>query len=325
MILVTGGAGFIGSVLIRELNNAGRDDVSVVDRLRDTTKWLNLRDAKFNEYVHADTFFTPGMELLHNKIDFIFHIGACSSTTERDVDFLMNNNVNYSKSLWAMALENNIPLVYASSAATYGDGELGYDDDHQKIPKLKPLNPYGWSKQLFDQWVLKRPKSPPRWYGLKYFNVFGPNEYHKNDMRSLVHKGYEQIRETSKIRLFKSHKKGFKDGEQLRDFIYVKDVCKAMLRMMDKNCTAESGIYNIGTGQERSFKDLALATFEAMKIEDSIEYFDMPDSIRNQYQYFTKANMEKFHKNFSDFQFTTLEESVADYVKNYLMNKSRYY
>jgi ADP-L-glycero-D-manno-heptose 6-epimerase len=325
MILVTGGAGFIGSVLIRELNKIGRDDLVIVDRLRDTDKWLNLRNTKFNEYIHADDFFQPGMELLHNKIDFIFHIGACSSTTERDVDFLMNNNVYYSKSLWALAVENNIPLVYASSAATYGDGELGYDDDHDKIPNFLPLNPYGWSKQLFDQWVLKRPKSPPRWYGLKYFNVFGPNEYHKEEMRSLVHKGFEQIKETSQIRLFKSHKEGFNDGEQLRDFIYVKDVCRAMLAMMDKKCKAQSGVYNLGTGQERSFKDLAIATFKAMNVPTSIEYFDMPESIRNQYQYFTKANMNKFHENFPNFEFTSLEDSVDDYVKNYLLTENPYY
>jgi ADP-L-glycero-D-manno-heptose 6-epimerase len=325
MILVTGGAGFIGSVLIHELNNNGYHDLIVVDRLKDTEKWLNLRDTKFNEYIHADDFFQPGMEPLHNKIDFIFHIGACSSTTERDMDFLMSNNVNYSKSLWAMALENNIPLVYASSAATYGDGELGYDDNHDQVPALKPLNPYGWSKQLFDQWVLKRPKSPPRWYGLKYFNVFGPNEYHKEDMRSLVHKGFEQIKATSKIRLFKSHKDGFENGEQLRDFIYVKDVCKAMLLMMDQTCTAESGIYNMGTGQERSFKDLAKATFAAMELKQNIEYFDMPETIRAQYQYFTKANMEKFHKNFPGLHFSSLEESVEDYVQNYLMKDNSYY
>jgi ADP-L-glycero-D-manno-heptose 6-epimerase len=325
MILITGGAGFIGSVLIRELNNMGREDLIIVDRLRDTYKWLNLRDTKFNEYIHADDFFLPGMEILHNKIDFIFHIGACSATTERDMDFLMNNNVNYSKSLWALALENNIPLVYASSAATYGDGDLGYNDDHEEIPNLKPLNPYGWSKQLFDQWALKRPKTPIKWYGLKYFNVFGPNEYHKEDMRSLVHKGFEQINATAKMRLFKSHKEGFEDGVQLRDFIYVKDVCRAMLRMMNKNCHAENGIYNLGTGQERSFKDLAVATFKAMGVEENIEYFDMPESIRNQYQYFTKANMDKFHKNFPDFKFETLEESVTDYVQNYLMTDNPYY
>ncbi|MCO4794392.1 MAG: ADP-glyceromanno-heptose 6-epimerase [Bacteriovoracaceae bacterium] len=321
MILITGAAGFIGSVLARELNKLDREDLILVDRIGSDDKWKNLRNIKFDEFINADDLFQMGMDDLMGMVDFIFHIGACSSTTERDVDFLMDNNVNYSKNLWALASEKQIPIVYASSAATYGDGELGYDDDHDSLDNLKPLNPYGWSKQVFDQWVLKRSKTPPRWFGLKYFNVYGPNEYHKDDMRSLVHKGFEQINETKKVKLFKSHRDGFKDGEQLRDFIYVKDVCRAMIDMMLDEGKAESGIYNIGTGTARSFKDLAISTFKAMGEDENIEYFDMPEGIRNQYQYFTQANMTKFKKNFPEFKFTSLEDGVSDYVKNHLMTK----
>jgi len=325
MILLTGAAGFIGSILARELNKLDRNDLILVDRLGSDEKWKNLRNVKFDEFIHADDLLQSGMEELLDMVDFIFHIGACSSTTERDVDFLMDNNVNYSKSLWALATEKKIPFIYASSAATYGDGNLGYSDDHSKVDELKPLNAYGWSKQVFDQWVLKRSQTPPKWFGLKYFNVFGPNEYHKDDMRSLVHKGFGQINETGKVKLFKSHKEGFKDGEQLRDFIYVKDVCRAMIEMCLDEGKAENGIYNLGTGTARSFRDLAIATFKAMGKNENIEYFDMPESIRGQYQYYTQAEMEKFKKNFPNFKFSSLEESVTDYVQNYLMKDDPFY
>lgn len=325
MILVTGAAGFIGSVLARELNKLDRNDLILVDRLGSDEKWKNLRNVKFDEFIHADDLLQSGMEELLDMVDFIFHIGACSSTTERDVDFLMDNNVNYSKSLWALATEKKIPFIYASSAATYGDGNLGYSDEHAKVDELKPLNAYGWSKQVFDQWVLKRSQTPPKWFGLKYFNVFGPNEYHKDDMRSLVHKGFGQINDTGKVKLFKSHKEGFKDGEQLRDFIYVKDVCRAMIEMCLDEGRAENGIYNLGTGTARSFKDLAIATFKAMGKDENIEYFDMPESIRGQYQYYTQAEMEKFKKNFPNFKFSSLEEGVTDYVQNYLMKEDPFY
>ncbi len=325
MILVTGAAGFIGSVLARELNKLDRTDLILVDRLGSDDKWKNLRNVQFDEFIHADDLFQPGMEDLIDMVDFIFHIGACSSTTERDVDFLMDNNINYSKSLWALAVQKQIPMIYASSAATYGDGNLGYSDDHEKTDELKPLNAYGWSKQVFDQWVLKRTKTPPKWFGLKFFNVYGPNEYHKDDMRSLVHKGFGQINETSKVKLFKSHKEGFKDGEQLRDFIYVKDVCRAMIEMCLDEGKAENGIYNLGTGTARSFKDLAIATFKAMGKEECIEYFDMPEAIRGQYQYYTQAEMNKFQKNFPNFKFSSLEEGVTDYVQNHLMKEDPFY
>ncbi|TNE96411.1 MAG: ADP-glyceromanno-heptose 6-epimerase [Deltaproteobacteria bacterium] len=325
MILVTGAAGFIGSVLARELNKLDRTDLILVDRLGTDEKWKNLRNVQFDEFIHADDLFQSGMEELLDMVDFIFHIGACSSTTERNVDFLMDNNVNYSKSLWALAVQKKIPMIYASSAATYGDGNLGYSDEHNKTDELMPLNAYGWSKQVFDQWVLKRSQTPPKWFGLKFFNVYGPNEYHKDDMRSLVHKGFGQINETGKVKLFKSHKEGFKDGEQLRDFIYVKDVCRAMIEMCLDEGKAENGIYNLGTGQARSFKDLAIATFKAMGKEEKIEYFDMPEAIRGQYQYYTQADMSKFQKNFPKFKFSSLEEGVTDYVQNHLMKDDPFY
>ncbi|MDD0853507.1 ADP-glyceromanno-heptose 6-epimerase [Halobacteriovorax sp. GB3] len=319
MILVTGGAGFIGSLLIKELNDSGRQDIVVVDRLREGQKWLNLRDVKFDEFIHADELFDGSNDEVLQDVTAIFHMGACSATTERDVDYLMRNNVLYSQNLFHLALQKNIPFIYASSAATYGAGEQGYNDDLEKIKDLKPLNPYGWSKQLFDEWVLRQKEKPTHWFGVKFFNVYGPNEAHKDNMRSLVHKAYGQILETGKVKLFKSHKEGFKDGEQLRDFVYGRDVARALVKMMDKKLCSSSGIYNMGTGRARSFLDLMKATFKAMGKEENIEFIDMPMSIRNQYQYFTEANMEKFSKLLPDFKWSSVEDGVEDYVKNYLM------
>ncbi|WP_127717356.1 ADP-glyceromanno-heptose 6-epimerase [Halobacteriovorax sp. HLS] len=324
MILVTGAAGFIGSVLVKELNLLGREDIIIVDRLRDTTKWKNLAGLKYAEYVHADELLSL-IDGFEEEISFIFHIGACSSTTQMDMDYLMRNNVEYSRFLFEVAATNNIPFVYASSAATYGDGELGYSDDHQKIKDYRPLNPYGYSKQLFDEWVLKQTQFPSHWFGLKYFNVYGPNEYHKEDMRSLVHKAHGQIKETGKVKLFKSHKEGYEDGKQLRDFIYVKDIARAMLEMMNPSSANFSGIYNLGTGKARSFLDFMKATFKAMDKPENIEFIDMPLSIRDQYQYYTQADMTKFKEFLPNFKFTTLEDGVEDYVKNYLDAQNSYY
>jgi ADP-L-glycero-D-manno-heptose 6-epimerase len=324
MILVTGGAGFIGSVLVKELNQLGREDIIIVDRLRETSKWKNLMGLKYQDYVHADELFSV-IDIFSADLSFIFHIGACSATTQMDMDYLMKNNVEYSKSLFELATSLNIPFVYASSAATYGDGELGYSDDHQKIRGLRPLNPYGYSKQLFDEWVLKQDSYPKQWFGLKYFNVYGPNEYHKEDMRSLVHKAHGQILESGQVKLFKSHKEGYEDGKQLRDFIYVKDIARAMIEMMNPSSANFSGIYNLGTGKARSFLDLMKATFKAMGKEESIEFIDMPMSIRNQYQYYTQAEMGKFKEFLPNFKFTDLEDGVEDYVKNYLETENIYY
>lgn len=322
MILVTGAAGFIGSVLVKRLNELGREDIVVVDRLGSGESWKNLRGLKFIEFIHADELLNP--EVLDQlEFDSIYHMGACSSTTEMNMDYLMFNNVEYSKALFSYAAEKNTNICYASSAATYGDGENGYDDEHQGIDKLKPLNPYGYSKQLVDEWALKSDITPPKWYGVKFFNVFGPNEYDKGDMSSLVYKGFNQINEGSQVKLFKSHKEGFKDGEQLRDFVYVKDVVDAMIELMNSKHNGANGIYNLGTGKARSFKDLISATFKAMNKDVNIEYIDMPMKLRNQYQYYTQAEMHKLKSALPDFKFRELEEAVTDYVQNHLMQEEQ--
>lgn len=320
MILITGGAGFIGSVLAATLNQHGRDDLIIVDQLDSTSKWLNLRGLRFHEYRESADLFSNTHNIL-DQVDFIFHLGACSSTTEMNMAYLMQNNVDFSKQLFLHAVNRNIPIVYASSAATYGAGEQGYSDDQATMSLLRPLNPYGYSKQLFDQWVMKQERKPSHWFGLKFFNVFGPQEYHKGEMRSLVHKAYEQILETGCVKLFKSHRPDFKDGQQLRDFVYVKDVVRLMLEMMNPSAQHFSGLYNCGTGQARSFYDLVAATFKAMDREVQVEFIDMPPSIRDQYQYFTQARMEKLAKFLPTFTFTPLEEAVEDYVQKHLMEK----
>lgn len=319
MIIVTGGAGFIGSALIYELNKIGRKDILVVDDLESTDKWKNLKGLKFDEIVGIEDFLMTEFFEEPEGIDAVFHMGACSATTEKDVDYLLSNNVEYSKRIYIQCAMFDIPLFYASSAATYGSGEYGYNDNEAEIPKLRPLNPYGYSKQLFDEWVLKAPKAPSTFAGLKFFNVFGPNEYHKESMTSVVFKAFEQIKEKGSVKLFKSHKDEFLDGEQKRDFIYVKDVAKAMLELWkvseDKNV---QGIFNLGTGQARTFKDLVAATFKALSLETNIEFIDMPSSLRNQYQYFTEANMTKFEKLLPSFKFHSLEDGVKDYINNHL-------
>lgn len=325
MILITGGAGFIGSVLAKTLNHLGHNNLVIVDKLETSTKWKNLRGIKYSEYIHADELFNGDYDDTIADTDLIFHMGACSSTTEVDMDFLMKNNVAYTQALFRFAATKNIPFIYASSAATYGDGELGYSDSHDKIEKYIPLNPYGYSKQLVDEWILKEEKKPDHWFGLKFFNVYGPNEYHKEDMRSLVHKAYGQIKSTGSVKLFKSHRSDFLDGQQLRDFIYVKDAVRVMIELADPEKCGSSGIYNLGTGKARSFLDLIEATFKAMSVPSKIEFIDMPEAIRDQYQYYTQAEMNKLQAVIPDFQFTALEEGVRDYVQNYLMKSNTYY
>ncbi|MBP9680822.1 MAG: ADP-glyceromanno-heptose 6-epimerase [Bacteriovorax sp.] len=322
MILVTGGAGFIGSVLAKQLNVLGHTDLVIVDKLEDSLKWKNLRGIKYIDYIHADELFGGEYDDLIAETDLIFHMGASSSTTEKNMDFLMKNNVAYTQALFRFAAAKNIPLIYASSAATYGDGEFGYCDDHEKVAELMPLNPYGYSKQLVDEWVLKEETKPDHWFGLKFFNVFGPNEYHKEEMRSLVHKSFEQIKKTGSVKLFKSYKPEYLDGEQLRDFIYVMDVVRIMIELADPDKAAASGIYNVGTGKARSFLDLTKATFKAMEIPSHIEFIEMPEELRGQYQYFTQADTTKLLKTLPGFKFSSLEDSIQDYVRNYLMKNN---
>jgi ADP-L-glycero-D-manno-heptose 6-epimerase len=316
MIVVTGGAGFIGSALIAALNKRGIDDILVVDRLQSDQRWKNLVNLRFADYLDKDEFLEMvAGDVINFSTDAVFHLGACSSTTETDVTFLMENNFEYTKQLAQWTTEEGIRFIYASSAATYGDGENGFVDDESKLETLKPLNPYGYSKQLFDLWA-KRSGLLDKIVGLKYFNVFGPNEYHKADMRSFVLKAFEQINATGKVRLFKSHKPNYKDGEQKRDFLYVKDAVDMTLFFYDNPDTF--GIYNLGAGVSRSWNDLAKAVFAAMGKKQNIEYIDMPDSVRNQYQYFTEADITKLRNIGYDKQITSLEESVMDYVTQYL-------
>jgi ADP-L-glycero-D-manno-heptose 6-epimerase len=324
MKLVTGGAGFIGSVLVKELNIQGHNDIWIVDRLEKDEKWRNLQGLSYVDYIHADELFSLPDDFWETVTE-IYHMGAISATTDKDVDKLWENNVRYSQELIGIATQRAIPIAFASSAATYGAGESGYDDDHQEVGKLRPMNPYGFSKQYVDKWILSIEDKPEYWFSLKFFNVFGPNEYHKGDMRSLVHKGFDQINENGSVKLFKSHKEGFSDGGQLRDFVYVKDVVQAMTMLMKHKVPGSSGIYNMGTGQARSFDDLIKATFKAMGKEEKIEYIPMPENLRAQYQYFTEAKMNKFHSVFPEFQFTGLESAVEDYVKEHLLKEDPFY
>lgn len=316
MIVVTGGAGFIGQDIIRELNERGIDHILVVDRLEDSTKWKNLRIRKYYDYIQADAFIS-NLDLISEDYDIkaIYHMGACSSTTEMDMDYLYENNVKYSQVLWDFCRELNIPFLYASSAATYGDGQLGYSDD--SIEGLMPLNPYGFSKHLFDQWVLKQERSPLFWFGLKFFNVYGYGEFHKESMRSVALQAFEQITQKGYVKLFKSHREGYADGEQMRDFVYVKDLSRAMVKMhLDRDdYPLLSGIYNMGTGEARSFKALVEGCFKAMKKEVNIQYIDMPEHLRGQYQYYTKAQMSRFQKAFGEQFFTNFDESLEEYFE----------
>ena len=304
MILITGGSGFIGSALARELNARGESNIIIADR----KKYDNLKHVQFAQYREADDLLASPPP----QLDMIFHLGACSSTLEKNIDWLTRNNLNYSQKIFELAIQLNCPLLYASSAATYGSGELGYSDRHQTIPSLKPLNPYGQSKQDFDQWVLRQKNFPPVWMGLKFFNVYGPNEYHKGEMRSMVHKAHGQILQKGSLKLFKSYRSEYGHGEQMRDFIYVKDVVRAMLEL--SKIRNQNGIYNIGTGTARSFKDLAAATFKALGVPVNIEYIDMPPEMREQYQYFTEAEMGKFFSILPNFSFSSLEEGIEDYA-----------
>ena len=318
MIIVTGGAGFIGSALVWGLNKRGETEIVVVDE-KGKEKHANLKKLKYEEFVDKESF-------LKNLGDYsaataFLHMGACASTTEKNLDFLRKNNTEYTRKLCEFCLDNGIRFVYASSAATYGAGEKGYSDDHARLKSLRPLNPYGWSKHFFDLWALQS-GALDKVAGLKYFNVYGPNEYHKKDMKSMVCKAFEQVKKTGNIGLFKSYKKEYADGEQKRDFLYVKDAVDMTLFFLDNQ--DKNGIYNVGAGKARAWNDLANAVFKAMKKPVKIQYIDMPAAIRNQYQYFTEADLKKLRAAGYGKPTTSLEAGVADYVKNYLLAKNAY-
>jgi ADP-L-glycero-D-manno-heptose 6-epimerase len=316
MIIVTGAAGFIGSYLIQKLNQENFNAIIAVDKFDNAEKNKNLMGSKIKERVDRDHFLT-WLDKNYETVEFIFHIGARTDTAEFDTALLNKLNTQYTKDIWVRCCKYQIPLVYASSAATYGLGEMGYTDDESQIPQLKPLNPYGQSKQDFDVWALRQKEKPFFWVGLKFFNVYGPNEYHKNRMASVIWHAYNQITKTGKMKLFKSHNPNFKDGEQMRDFVYVNDVADVCLFFMHSR--KNSGIYNLGSGKARTFVDLTKAVFKALNKPENIEFIDTPVDIRDKYQYFTEANMEKLKSIGYIKEFTSLEEGARDYVTNYLV------
>ena len=321
MIVVTGAAGFIGSCLVSRLNQAGHKNIVVVDDFSKIEKAGNLEGKTLISKVPRSGFI-KWLEDFGNEVDFVYHIGARTDTTEFDKQIFDELNVNYSKDVWKLCTRFEIPLVYASSAATYGLGEHGYKDDHSVIEKLKPLNPYGDSKNDFDKWVLEQTETPPFWAGLKFFNVYGPNEFHKGRMASVIFHAFKQIGETGEMKLFRSHNPDYTDGGQLRDFVYVKDVVEVCHYLMDS--PPASGIYNLGSGKARTFLDLTKNTFTAMEKEENISFVDTPADIRDKYQYFTEADMNKLIASGYSKPFHTLEEGVQDYVTNYLI-PAKYY
>jgi ADP-L-glycero-D-manno-heptose 6-epimerase len=336
-IVVTGAAGFIGSCLVGFLNASGYHNLILVDDFSRLDKQRNLEGKNFIQKIERELFF-EWLDKEDPSIEFVYHIGARTDTTEFDYSIHEHLNVEYSKKIWEYCAQKNVPLVYASSAATYGAGELGYEDKEDIIDKLKPLNPYGVSKNEFDKWVLRQAqdslrkaqdanaKAPPAWAGLKFFNVYGPNEYHKSRMASVIFHAYNQIVQNGFVKLFKSHKPEFRDGEQLRDFIYVKDVLKICFWFLESwinKGSFSSGIYNVGTGNARSFNDLVKATFSGLDRKPEIQYIDMPEDIRNTYQYYTQATMQKIKEAGYNGKMFSLEEGVDDYVRNYL-SKNKY-
>jgi ADP-L-glycero-D-manno-heptose 6-epimerase len=327
-IVVTGAAGFIGSCMVQYLNENGFANLVLVDEFSTPAKTSNWESKKYSEAVDRSEFFT-WLKAYEGTVAAIIHLGARTDTTEFNYAVHQELNVDYSEAVWAYCTEKQIPLIYASSAATYGAGELGYDDNHEVVDELKPLNPYGISKNEFDKWALKQAKQPPYWAGLKFFNIYGPNENHKGRMASVIWHSFNQINKDGLVKLFKSHRDDFKDGQQLRDFVYVKDLLKVMqwmmLGMSDGNWpSAQNGLYNLGTGKARSFYDLVAATFNGVDKKPVVEFIDMPIDIRDKYQYFTEANMQKLHSAGYNDAFYTLEAGVDDYVRNYLSKKELY-
>ena len=321
MIVITGAAGFIASVVAGTLNQNRLEDLVLVDDFNKTQKKENYSKKKYKFLIDRNNFI-EWLGNHHDETDFVIHLGARTDTTEFDYNVFQELNVDYTLAIWKICTEFQIPMIYASSAATYGMGELGYVDSHEIVNDLQPLNAYGRSKNEIDKWILKQKDCPPFWAGLKFFNVYGPNEYHKGRMASVIFHSFGQINNTGQVKLFRSHRPDYKDGQQLRDFVYVKDVANVILWLMQHK--PESGLYNVGTGKARSFFDLADNTFKALHLKTNIEFIDTPLDIRDKYQYFTEAKMDKLRKAGYDRPFTTLEDGVNDYVSNYLIGK-RYF
>lgn len=328
-ILVTGAAGFIGSCMVQFLNENGYEQIILADDFNIEKKKANWENKKYAHIVERESLFN-WLQEKNFSIGYIFHLGARTDTTEFDYAVHQHLNVEFSEKLWNYATIKQIPFVYASSAATYGTGELGYKDDHSLTELLQPLNPYGVSKNEFDKWVLHQKDHPPFWAGLKFFNVYGPNEYHKGRMASVIWHSFNQIKKTGIVKLFKSHRADCNDGEQMRDFIYVKDVIKVMYWIMEESTknnsssTLLSAIYNLGTGKARTFYDLAAATFRGLDLTSNIEFINMPEDIQDKYQYFTEANMQKLKNAGYTKPFYSLEDGVNDYVRNYLAQEKYY-
>lgn len=319
MIVVTGAAGFIGSYLVGKLNSVGYDDLILVDKMDDPWKDLNILQKKYRKFIDRDSFFKWLIKHA-NEVDFVFHLGARTDTVSHELELYQQLNVMYSQRLWNICAEIQVPLVYASSAATYGNGESGFSDSHENVCNLRPLNLYGWSKQDFDVWALKQTHTPKFWAGLKFFNVYGPNEYHKGRMASVVLHAFKNINETGKMKLFRSHHKDYGDGEQSRDFIFVDDIADVMLYFMENQ--KYPGIYNVGTGKARSFLDLTHSVFKSLKLHPDISFVDTPVDLRGRYQYFTEASIHKLREIGYTKPFTELEEGVDEYVGKYLLTEA---
>lgn len=314
MIVLTGAAGFIGANTLRGLNNLGVSDLLLVDDIGDSPKWKHLVGCRYRDYVHKDELWEWLGDHEDQKVDAIIHLGACSDTTEEDFDYLVRNNVRYSQRLWHLCVRFRAPFIYASSAATYGGGGSGFSDDHADIDDLSPQNRYGYSKHMFDTWALDAEEVPPVWAGLKFFNVYGPYEGHKGHMASVVRHAYGQIQSDGRVQLFKSHREGIADGEQKRDFVFVGDAVEVILRFLEED--APSGLYNVGTGNARTYDDLAAAVFAALDRKLDVEYVPMPEELRDQYQYFTRADNRKIGRAGIKSSWTRLEEGVRRYVSH---------
>lgn len=318
MIIITGAAGFIGSQLAERLNIEGFNDLVLVDDFSNESQTPNYSHLKHTTRVDRKAF-PQWLRENENQVQFVFHLGARTDTAEMSVELFNELNLDYSKEIWNLCVEYGLALVYASSAATYGDGSHGYSDSHDIVSELKPLNPYGDSKNDFDKWALEQERKPYFWAGLKFFNVFGPGENHKGRMASVVLHTFRQVSETGSMKLFKSHNPNYKDGEQSRDFVYIKDVCKVCFHMMINRLTTPSGLYNLGSGKARTFLELVTSTFNSMGIVPSIEFIDTPEDIRDNYQYFTEADLSKLRKAGYSKEFTSLEDGIEEYIGNYLM------